>query len=85
MITIEDLQIFEEHVLKAIKEGLSSQPKMRRYLKSNDVRELLGVSHATLQTMRINRTIPWTKLGGVIYYEYDSIIKVLEENKRPAK
>ena len=84
IVTIEDFQSFKEEVIKEIKELLSTQPKKRQYLKSEDVREMLNISHGTLQTMRINRTIPWTKIGGIIYYEYDAIIKVLEKNKRPA-
>jgi hypothetical protein len=80
--TVEDLQSIKADIIKEVKELLDSQPKRRQWLKSEDVREMLHISHGTLQTMRINRTIPWTKIGGIIYYEHDAIIKVLEKNKR---
>ncbi|HYJ65662.1 MAG TPA: hypothetical protein VEV62_18100 [Parafilimonas sp.] len=32
--------------------------------------------------MRINGTLPYTKIGGVIYYNYDDIQSMLEANKR---
>lgn len=52
-----------------------------KWLRSKDVREMLGISDSTLQTMRINRTIPAYRLGASWFYRYDEIIAVLESNK----
>ncbi|WP_409456454.1 helix-turn-helix domain-containing protein [Sphingobacterium sp.] len=38
-------------------------------IKSKDVRRLLNISAGTLQTMRNNDEIPFTRVVGVIYYE----------------
>ena len=34
---------------------------------------MLDVSTGTLQTLRINGTLPYTLIGGVIYYDADDI------------
>ncbi|MBO6533302.1 MAG: DNA-binding protein, partial [Muricauda sp.] len=39
------------------------------------------ISPGTLQNLRINGTLPYTKIGGVLYYEYHEIMGVLEQNK----
>jgi len=52
-------------------------PQEKPWLKSSEVRKLLGVSHGTLQNLRNNGTIPFTKIGGVIYYSRDGIEKML--------
>ena len=52
-----------------------------KWLRSKDVREMLGISDSTLQTMRINRTIPAYRLGASWFYRYDEIIAVLESNR----
>ncbi|MEX0314041.1 MAG: helix-turn-helix domain-containing protein, partial [Allomuricauda sp.] len=53
----------------------------KKWLKSPEVRELLGISPGTLQNLRINGTLPYTKVGGVLYYDYQEIMQVLEKNK----
>ena len=54
----------------------------KKWLKSNEVMELLGLSSSGLQNLRIKGTIPFTKLGGVIYYDYQEIMNLLDSNKR---
>lgn len=83
IITTEDLYDFKLELLEDIKQLLQSQNGQvtKKWLKSNDVRELLGISPGTLQNLRINGTIPYTKVGGVLYYDYNEIMKVLENNR----
>lgn len=83
IITTEDLMEFKVELLEDIKDLLENQNKQtnKKWLKSNEVRELLGISPGTLQNLRINGTLPYTKIGGVLYYEYHEIMGVLEQNK----
>ena len=83
IITTEDLMEFKVELLEDIKTLLKDQngQQGKKWLKSNEVRELLGISPGTLQNLRINGTLPYTKIGGVLYYEYHEIMEVLEQNK----
>ncbi|MEY8780901.1 helix-turn-helix domain-containing protein [Allomuricauda sp. XS_ASV26] len=83
IITTEDLMEFKVELLEDIKALLKDQngQQGKKWLKSNEVRELLGISPGTLQNLRINGTLPYTKIGGVLYYEYHEIMEVLEQNK----
>ncbi|MET2985588.1 helix-turn-helix domain-containing protein [Aureibaculum conchae] len=83
IITTEDLLDFKMQLLDEIKKLLENQsgPVVKKWLKSPEVRELLGISPGTLQNLRINGTLPYTKVGGVLYYDYAEINKVLEQNK----
>nr|WP_292966526.1 helix-turn-helix domain-containing protein [Muricauda sp. UBA7809] len=83
IITTEDLMEFKVELLEDIKDLLENQNKQtnKKWLKSKEVRELLGISPGTLQNLRINGTLPYTKIGGVLYYEYHEIMEVLEKNK----
>lgn len=56
----------------------------KRWLKSYQVMRMLGVSSGTLQNLRINRTIPFTKIGGSLYYPYDGIMKLFKDNMTDA-
>lgn len=84
IITPEDLQNFKQELLTEIQQLLSQKQTAptRKWLKSNEVRRLLLVSPGTLQNLRVNGTLPFTKIGGVIFYDYDDIQKMIEEHKR---
>jgi len=66
--------------IKELLENQKGQPQ-KKWIKSNEVRELLDISPGTLQNLRINGTLPYTKIGGVLFYEYHEIMEVLEKNK----
>lgn len=80
MITKEDLQEFGEQLLCQIKALISggSTEEPRKFLRSYQVKNLLKISNNTLQTLRDNGTIPFTKIGGILYYNYEDIMKVLK-------
>ena len=50
----------------------------KEWLRSAEVRRLLNIFHATLQNLRINGTLPFRKLGSIIFYKYDDIVRLLE-------
>ena len=83
IITPEDLNEFKIELIEEIKKLFRQtgiQP-VKQVLKSPDVRKLLNISPGTLQSMRINGTLPFSKIGGAIYYDYDDIQKMLTDNK----
>jgi hypothetical protein len=79
IITKEDLQEFGERLLSQMKalitSGSTEEP--RKFIKSYQVKNLLKISDNTLQTLRDNGTIPFSKIGGILYYSYEDIMKVL--------
>lgn len=82
IITREDLNEFRNLLLNDLKEILQSKPEQtKQWLKSNEVRKLLKISPGTLQTLRINGTLTYTKIGGSIYYSNSDIEKLMESNK----
>jgi hypothetical protein len=82
IITTEDLRDFKLELLEDIKRLLTGDnSETKQWLRSSEIRKLLKISPGTLQNLRINGTLPYTKIGGVIYYAYADILQMLEENK----
>lgn len=82
VITREDLNEFRTLLLADLSEMLNSKPQQQKqWLKSSEVRKMLNISPGTLQNLRINGTLSYTKIGGIIYYAYSDLMKVLDENK----
>jgi hypothetical protein len=81
LITKHDLQQFKVELLNDLKALMKpSGEASKEWLKSSEVRKLLKISSATLVTLRVNGTLRYTKLGGMLYYRYSDIVKVLESN-----
>lgn len=82
IITTDDLREFKMELLEDIKDLLKMKADItsKRYLKSADLMKILNVSSGTLQTMRINGTLPYSKIGGIIFYDPNKISKVMKEN-----
>jgi helix-turn-helix protein len=85
IITKEDLQSFKVELLQELTSLINTKKAdQKEWLKSADVRKMLGISPGTLQNLRISGTLAFTKIGGTIFYAYADVIKVLQKNKREA-
>jgi hypothetical protein len=82
LTTKQDLFNLEERIVNKFTTLLKIKPAdQKEFLKSADVRKMLGISAGTLQTLRINGSLTFTKLNGTLYYEYDDVIAALNKNK----
>lgn len=81
--TWKDLQEIKEELLQEICQEIQNRikPPQKTYLKSSEVKSMLKISTGTLQTLRVNGTLPYSKVGGLILYEKEDIIKIIEENR----
>ncbi|MFC4233161.1 helix-turn-helix domain-containing protein [Parasediminibacterium paludis] len=85
MITIHDLLAVKVEMLHEIRTilstGVAAVPH-RQWLKTWEVKEMLGVSLGTLRNMRKRGDIEYTKLGGLLLYNYQHIMTLIEQNKQ---
>lgn len=83
IITTDDLREFKLELLDDIKKILTNQAngKLKKYLKSSEVMDLLQISPGTLQNLRLNGTLPYTKVGGILFYDSEEIQQVLNDNR----
>ena len=85
VINREDLNEFRTLLLSDLKEMLNAKPQQQKqWLKSNEVRKILNISAGTLQNLRVNGTLTFTKIGGTIYYSNADLEKLLDSNKTAA-
>ncbi len=84
LVTKKDFQDLKDEIIDELKKFLSPVTEHREWLKSSDVRTILDCSPGTLQNLRVNGTLPFTKMGGTIYYSKNDVMNVLERNKQNA-
>jgi hypothetical protein len=88
ILTIEDLQQFKRELIEEFRKLLSERQQAQttsKWLKSHQVRRILTISPGTLQQLRVNGTLPFTKIGGVIYYDAQDIENMLQLRKQNVK
>ncbi|MFS4449027.1 helix-turn-helix domain-containing protein [Maribacter sp. 2307UL18-2] len=83
IITTEDLAEFRTELLNEIKQLLINHGTIGidHWIKSSEVMQKLEISPGTLQNFRLNGTIPFTKLGGIIFYDEEKINEILRDNE----
>jgi hypothetical protein len=82
LLTKHDLRDFKTELIEEVRKIVQQTTEKKEWLKSSEVRALLGCSASTLQNLRINGSIPFTKIGGTIYYSYSGVVETLNKNKR---
>ena len=80
VLTADDLEKFRVRMLSDI-ENLLDRKQPKKWLRTQEVMELLGISEVTLQTLRNRGQIPFSKLGGTCYYSTEAIDDYLTKQK----
>ncbi|WP_029292877.1 helix-turn-helix domain-containing protein [Chryseobacterium hispalense] len=81
LVTKEDLQEFKMELLEDIKMLFNvKNSEQKLWLRSSEVKELLKISTGTLQNLRVNGNISFTRVGGTLYYNYKDIEKMLNND-----
>jgi hypothetical protein len=81
ILTKDDLQQFKNDLFAELKKVIKDSPATTKYLQSFEVRKMLNISPGTLQHLRVSGQLPYTKLGGKIFYDSEDIRKMIENGK----
>ena len=82
LITLQDLAQFGEELLTEIKKMLSEHNHpAKQWLKAAEVKKLLRLSDGKLAYLRDRGVVPFTKLGGITYYNLREIEALLQSDK----
>lgn len=84
LLTVGDLDHFKQELFKEIKNILkeTTATPAKKWLKSSEVKKLLGISTGTLQNLRVNGSLSFSKVGGIVFYDYNEIVKLLKSNEQ---
>ncbi len=66
VVTKRDLLNFGNALLHEIQSGKPAAEEPAQWLKSSEVRKLLKISPGTLQNLRINGTLNFNRIGGIL-------------------
>lgn len=88
LVTKQELLVIKAEILLEIRTLLTTTPPkvpQRQWLKTWEVKEMLGISLGTLRNMRKNGKIEYTKVGGLLFYNYHHVVQLIEKNKKHIK
>ena len=82
VITKEDLQQFRTQLINDLRELLIPKEAklVKRWLRNSEVMKLLNISANTIQRLRIAGKLRSNKVGGIHYYRYEDIEKLLNSD-----
>ncbi|AFL85350.1 hypothetical protein Belba_2817 [Belliella baltica DSM 15883] len=91
MTEIIELILSLSQEIKTIKAYLQHYHKSRlenfkeEWIDGQDVMQTLHISKRTLQSLRDNGVLPYSRINGKFYYKVSDIEKMLETNYQPSK
>lgn len=72
-----------DSTLAHLREDLTPEPPEppKPWLSNREAQEFLDLSKPTMQRYRDSGKLPYSKLGGNIYYRREDLLRVLEEHR----
>ena len=81
LVTVADLEEFKKNILDSISQIVKQAAGPKKWLKTSEVRKMLGISAGKLHVIRESGLLAFTRIGGNIYYDPNDLYKLFEENK----
>ena len=82
MITKKDLEAFKQELFALLSNTNKAEVN---WLKNADVRGMLGLANGTLQTLRVNESLPYSKIGGKYFHKRSDVEAMLERAQKKPK
>ncbi len=84
LVKSDDLEDFRVRLLEDIQKLLAEkyQKPLRRWIKSHEAMRMLTIAPITLQRLRNDGILPFTRVGRTIYYDFNDIEALLVRNKK---
>jgi len=80
LTTKADLESLKSEIVEEIKKITASTSAPKKWLRTREVQDFLGLSSSAIQNLRITGILPYSKIGGTIYFRSDDIEKILNKN-----
>ena len=78
-VTKEDLESFRVALLADLVRIMKVSDPVQPWLKSYEVRKLLKISPGTLQRLRTQGILPYSRIGGTILYKYEDVKRLVDQ------
>lgn len=80
LMTKDDFMDLKSDLIEEIRRIISPVQNDNEWLKSKEVMDLLKCSPGSLQNLRVSGALPFSKIGGTIYYSEKDIMRLLNKN-----
>jgi len=83
LVTKEDLVAVKSEIIDALQKllGIHEEKPKKEFLKGSEVKTMFGISENTLVKWRCILGLPYSRIGGQLYYSISDIRKFIDERK----
>lgn len=84
LMTIADMERFKKELIETLTSILTEKMAVptKQWLRSTEVKKLLGISNGTLHTLRTSGALIYSKVGGTIFHDYNDIVRLIKDNEQ---
>ena len=80
LLTSQHLSDLKMEIINEIKQIVNGKGIESDWLKSKDVKKILGCSEGTLANLRTTGVLPYSKISGTLYFRKSDLQKLFEQN-----
>ncbi len=83
LITSQHLSDLKMEIINEIKQVVNGKSFECDWMKSKEVKKVLGCSEGTLANLRATGVLPYSKISGTLYFRKSDLQKLFENNIEP--
>ncbi|MBI5371847.1 MAG: helix-turn-helix domain-containing protein [Sphingobacteriales bacterium] len=80
LLTLNDLKSLKEEIINEVKSCLQISEQENVWLKTSEVKKILGCSEGTLVNLRASGMLPYSKIKGTIYIRRSDLSKLFDSH-----
>lgn len=82
LITKEDLLIFKQQLINDLDQHIARVKNHKKWMNAKEIKDRFNLSTDALQKLRIQGKVIYTKVGTTIFYDYEHLSNLAEQNIR---
>lgn len=80
LLTLNDLNKLKQDIVNEVKQCLEIAEQENTWLKTSEVKKILGCSEGTLVNLRTSGLLPYSKIKGTIYIRKSDLNRLFSQN-----
>lgn len=80
LLTVNDLNSLKQEIISELKNFIQGCEPENTWLKTSEIKKILGCSEGTLVNLRASGMLPYSKIKGTIYVRKNDLNKLFESN-----
>ncbi|MFC2080880.1 helix-turn-helix domain-containing protein [Bacteroidota bacterium] len=82
LLTRKDLYDLEAKIMDKLNKLSEKDDNRKKWYRTADLIKILNLSASSIQSLRTSGTLPFSKVGGTLFYDPNDVKEMITKNKK---